>query len=55
MDDKYETYSMARLVVPAGLYSIEELEEMLASMKEWKKIQDRQLKAAMQPIEEKKE
>jgi len=50
----YKTYGMARFHVPEGLYSIKELEEMLASIKEAKRRQDEQLKAAMRPAKEKK-
>jgi len=49
----YKTYGMARFHVPEGMYSIAEMEEMLADMKEAKRHQDEQLKAAMQPAEEK--
>jgi hypothetical protein len=49
----YKTYGMARFHVPEGMYSIEELEEMLANMKEAKRHQDQHLKAAMQPAKEK--
>jgi FPC/CPF motif-containing protein YcgG len=49
----YKTYSMARFHVPEGMYSIEELEEMLANIKEAKKRQDEHLNASMQPLKEK--
>jgi FPC/CPF motif-containing protein YcgG len=49
----YKTYGMARFHVPEGMYSIEELEEILANMKEAKKHQDEHLKAAMTPLKEK--
>ena len=49
----YKTYGMARFHVPEGMYSIEDLEEMLANMKEAKKHQDEHLKAAMRPLKEK--
>jgi hypothetical protein len=45
----YKTYGMARFHVPEGMYSIEEFEEMLANIKEAKRHQDEQLKAAMRP------
>jgi hypothetical protein len=51
--DTYKTYGMARFHVPEGMYSIEEIEEMLANMKEAKKRQDEHLKASMQPLKEK--
>lgn len=43
-----KTYDMARFQVPEGMYSIKELEEMLADIKEAKKRQDDHLKVAMQ-------
>ena len=48
MDDKYtyETYYMARFNIPEGMYSIAEVENMLATMKEAKNRQDEMLKAA---------
>jgi FPC/CPF motif-containing protein YcgG len=49
----YKTYDMARFHVPEGMYSIEELEEMLAHMKWAKRHQDEQLKAAMRPLKDK--
>jgi FPC/CPF motif-containing protein YcgG len=49
----YKTYGMARFHVPEGMYSIEELEEMLANIKEAKRQQDEQLKAAVRPAKEK--
>ena len=49
----YETYGMARFHVPEGMYSIAELEQMLADFKEAKRRQDDHLKAAIQPIKEK--
>jgi len=49
----YETYGMARFYVPEGMYSIKEIEEMLADMKEAKRYQDQRLKASMQPLKEK--
>jgi hypothetical protein len=44
---------MARFNIPEGLYSIEEIEAMLASMKESKKRQDQMLEAAIQKHKEK--
>ena len=49
----YKTYDMARFYVPEGMYSIAELEAMLADMKEAKKHQDEQLKASMRLFKEK--
>jgi hypothetical protein len=49
----YETYDMARFNIPEGLYSIEEVESMLATMKESKKRHDRMLEAAIQNYKEK--
>jgi aspartyl/asparaginyl beta-hydroxylase (cupin superfamily) len=49
----YKTYGMARFHVPEGMYSIEEIEEMLANIKKAKRHQDEQLKAAMRPAKEK--
>ena len=55
MDDRYtyKTYDMARFNIPEGLYSIEEIEAMLASMKESKKRQDQMLEAATCEYKEK--
>ena len=49
----YETYGMARFYVPEGMYSIAELEQMLADFKEAKRRQDEHLKASIQPLKEK--
>jgi FPC/CPF motif-containing protein YcgG len=49
----HKTYGMARFHVPEGMYSIEEIEEMLANMIEAKKQQDEHLKTSMQPPKEK--
>jgi len=48
----YRTYDTARFHVPEGMYSIAELEALLAEMKEAKKHQDEHLQAAMQPLKE---
>jgi hypothetical protein len=49
----YKTYSTARFHVPEGMYSIKEIEDMLANMKEAKKRQDEHLRASIQPLKEK--
>ena len=41
------TIKMAAFYIPEGMYSIEELEEMLAQFKQAKEIQDRHLKKAI--------
>ncbi len=53
--DRYthKIYDMARFHVPEGLYSIAELEQMLADFKEAKRVQDDQLRAATQLVKEK--
>jgi len=47
-----ETYGMARFHVPDGMYSIAELEKMLADFKEAKRRQDEHLKVAIKPLKE---
>jgi hypothetical protein len=49
----YKTYDMARFHVPEGMYSIKEIEEILANMREAKKHQDEILKASMRSLKEK--
>jgi hypothetical protein len=49
----FKTYDMMRFHVTEGMYSIAEMEEMLADMKEAKKRQDEHLNAAMQSLKEK--
>lgn len=46
---KYErkTIGMAAFYIPEGMYSIDELEEMLEQFKQAKEIQDRHLKKAI--------
>jgi hypothetical protein len=44
---EYKTYDMARFYIPEGMYSISEIEEMLANIKKEKKRQDEILKASM--------
>lgn len=53
MDDRYEykTYNTARFHIPEGTYSIEEVEEILATMKEMKRQHDRMLREAVQPVD----
>ncbi len=50
--DRYthKIYDMARFHVPEGLYSIAELEQMLADFKEAKRVQDDQLRATAQLV-----
>ena len=49
----YKTYGMARFHVPEGMYSIEEIEEMLVDMKATKERTDQALKRAIKPLKEK--
>jgi hypothetical protein len=49
----FKTYDTMRLHVTEGMYSIAEMEEMLADMKEAKKRQDEHLNLSMQPLKEK--
>lgn len=49
----YKTYRIAGFHLPEGMYSIAELEQMLADFKEAKQRQDEYLKAAIQPVKEK--
>ena len=46
------TIKMAAFYIPEGMYSIEELEEMLAQFKQAKEIQDRHLKKSIGEINE---
>jgi len=50
---EYKTYDMARFNITEGMYSIEEVETILATMKESKKRQDQMLEAAIQKHKEK--
>jgi hypothetical protein len=50
----FKTYDVMRFHVTEGMYSIAEMEEILAGMKEAKKRQDEHLNAAMQPLKENK-
>ncbi len=49
----HKTYDTMRVYVPAGMYSIAEIDQLLADMIEAKKQQDEHLKAAMQSLKEK--
>jgi len=49
----YKTYETMRVYVPAGMYSIAEIDQLLADMIEAKKQQDKHLKTSMQPLKEK--
>ena len=49
----HQTYGLARFYIPKGMYSIAELEQMLANFKEAKQRQDEHLKASIQPLKEK--
>ncbi len=48
---EYKTYKTARFHIPEGMYTIEEVEEILAAMKEMKQQHDQMLSKAMQPLE----
>jgi len=47
-----KTYETMRVYVPAGMYSIAEIDQLLADMIEAKKQQDEHLKAAMESLKE---
>jgi len=49
----YKTYGTARFHIPEGVYSIEEIEKLLADMKAAKKQTEQSLKRSMKPIKEK--
>ena len=49
----YKTYETMRVYVPAGMYSLAEIDQLLADMIEAKKQQDEHLKTSMQPLKEK--
>ena len=51
MTEEIKTYRMARFHLPEGMYTIEEVEEMLVAMKEMKRQHDQMLSKAMQPLE----
>jgi len=52
-DYEYKTYGTARFYVPEGMYSIEELEEMLANIKGATRRLDEHLEKSMRPLKEK--
>jgi hypothetical protein len=54
MDYEIKTYGTAQFYVQEGMYSIEQLEQLLANFKEAKAIQDRHLQQSLQPIKEQK-
>jgi len=47
-----KTYDTMRVYVPAGMYSIAEIDQLLADMIEANKQQDEHLKTSMQPLKE---
>ena len=49
----YKKYDMARFHIPEGLYSIENVEEMLVDMKKTKQKTEAYLSRSMEPIKEK--
>jgi len=51
-DYTYTTYNTAQFHIPEGMYSIEEIEELLAYMKAAIRRQDKHLKASLQPLKE---
>lgn len=54
MDDnryEYKTYNTARFYVEEGMYSIEELEHLVATLKVARETQRKALAKYMQPIE----
>jgi len=51
----FKTYGVAQFHVPDGMYTIAELEQMLANFKEAKRQQDDHLKATIQSLKEKSE
>jgi hypothetical protein len=53
MTEEIKTYRMARFHLPEGEYTIEQIEEILATVKEMKRQHDQMLSKAMQPIDEK--
>jgi hypothetical protein len=46
-DYKYTTHEMAAFHIEEGMYTIKELEQMIAVFKQAKEIQDRHLKNAL--------
>ncbi len=49
---EYKTYNTARFHIPDGMYTIEQVEEILVTMKEMKRQHDEYLKSSMRPSEE---
>ena len=48
----YKTYGTARFHIPDGLYSIEEIENLLVYIKAAKKQAEKALERSMKPIKE---
>lgn len=46
----YETYGMARFHVPEGMYSVDDLEQLIKEFREAEQIMDEQALAATQPM-----
>lgn len=51
MTEEIKTYKIARFHLPEGEYTIEQIEEILATVKEMKRQHDQMLSKAMQPLE----
>ena len=49
MDYEVRTYETARFHVPEGMYSIEQLEQLLSDFKEAKRRMDQNLAASLKP------
>jgi hypothetical protein len=49
---EYKIYKTARFHIPDGMYSIEEVEDLLVWMKKTKQRNDEYLKSSMRPSEE---
>jgi hypothetical protein len=52
MDYEVKTYGTAQFYVQEGMYSIEQLEQLLANFKEAKRLQDQHLAASLKPTKE---
>ena len=48
----YKTYGSTQFYIPAGMYSIEELELMLAALKATKDQTEKHLKKVLKPLKE---
>lgn len=48
----YKTYGSTQFYIPAGLYSIEELELLLVELKETKEQTEKALKRVLKPLKE---